>query len=54
MATTYQQADRLLTVTTPLGADKLLLVGLNGTEAISELFQIHLEAIATNETQIPF
>ena len=31
----YQQADRLLTVTTPLGPDKLLL-GLVGTEAISQ------------------
>jgi len=50
----YQQADRLLTVTTPLGADKLLLVGLVGTEAISQLFQIQLDAIATHETQIPF
>ncbi len=54
MATTYQQADRLLTVTTPLGADKLLLVGVTGTEAISELFQIQLEAIATNDTEVPF
>ena len=54
MATTYQQANRFLTVTTPLGGDKLLLVGLTGTEAISELFQIQLEAIATNETQVPF
>ncbi len=54
MSTTYQQANRLLTLTTPLGKDKLLLVGLSGTEAISELFQIQLEAIATNETQVPF
>ena len=50
----YQQADRLLTVTTPLGSDKLLLVGLVGTEAISQLFQFQLNAIATHETQIPF
>jgi type VI secretion system secreted protein VgrG len=54
MATTYQQANRLLTVTTPLGDDKLLLIGLTGTEAISELFQIQLEVIATNETDVPF
>ena len=50
----YQQANRLLTVTTPLGSDKLLLVGLVGTEAISQLFQFQLNAIATHETQIPF
>ena len=50
----YQQADRLLTITTPLGPDKLLLVGLVGTEAISQLFQFQLNAIATHETQIPF
>jgi type VI secretion system secreted protein VgrG len=54
MSTTYQQANRFLTMTTPLGKDKLLLVGLSGTEAISELFQIQLEAIATNDTQVPF
>ena len=50
----YQQADRLLTMTTPLGPDELLLVGLVGTEAISQLFQFQLAAIATHETQIPF
>jgi type VI secretion system secreted protein VgrG len=54
MSTTYQQANRFLTMTTPLGKDKLLLVGVTGTEAISELFQIQLDAIATNETQIAF
>ena len=54
MSNTYQQANRLLTVTTPLGADKLLMIGLFGTEAISELFQIQLEVMATNETEVPF
>jgi type VI secretion system secreted protein VgrG len=50
----YQQANRLLTMTTPLGPDKLLLIGLVGTESISQLFQIQLDAIATHETKIPF
>jgi type VI secretion system secreted protein VgrG len=54
MSAAYQQANRLLSVSTPLGSDKLLLIGVSGTEAISELFQIQLEAIATNETEIPF
>lgn len=51
---TYQQAKRLLTVTTPLGPDKLLLVGLSGTEAVSHLYRIGLDLIATNETEIAF
>jgi type VI secretion system secreted protein VgrG len=50
----YQQADRLLTVTTPLGPDALLLVGLVGTEAISQLFQFQLDLIATHDTKVPF
>jgi type VI secretion system secreted protein VgrG len=54
MSTTYQQATRLLTMTTPLGKDKLLLVGLDCIEAISKLFRIWLETIATNETEVPF
>ena len=51
---TYQQAERPLTVTTPLGKDTLLLVGLSGTEAISQLFRYQLELVATNETNVPF
>lgn len=51
---TYQQAARPLTVTTPLGPDKLLLVGLAGTEALSRLFRFRLELIATNETEVDF
>jgi len=54
MSTTYRQAGRLLTVDTPLGTDKLLLIGLSGTESLSELFHFQLELIATNETQVPF
>ncbi|WP_169978649.1 type VI secretion system Vgr family protein [Tautonia rosea] len=50
----YQQANRPLTVSTPLGPDTLLLVGLSGTEALSQLFRFRLELIATNQTDIPF
>ena len=39
---TYRQADRPLTVTTPLGADALLLIGVRGHEAISGLFRFDL------------
>jgi type VI secretion system secreted protein VgrG len=51
---TYKQANRMLTVTTPLGDDKLLLVGLSGTESLSQLFRMELDLIATNETEVPF
>ena len=50
----YQQYKRFLSVTSPLGADKLLLIGLDGTEALSQLFHIQLGLIATNETEVPF
>ena len=51
---TYVQADRLLQVTTPLGKDQLLLIGLNGTESISSLYRFQLELIAENQTETPF
>jgi type VI secretion system secreted protein VgrG len=51
---TYKQADRFLTAATPLGPDKLLLIGLNGAEAISRLFLFHLDMIAEHATPVPF
>jgi type VI secretion system secreted protein VgrG len=50
----YVQADRYLTVTTPLGPDRLLLRGFKGREAISEPFSFWLELMAVNDTEIPF
>jgi type VI secretion system secreted protein VgrG len=50
----YKQADRWMTVTTPLGPDDLLLVGFTGHEAISQLFAFQLDLIAENQTTIPF
>src|SRR4051794_21343099 len=50
----YLQADRPMTITTPLGADDLLLAGFQGNEAISELFEFQLDLIAENSTPIPF
>ena len=49
---TYQQADCWMTVTTPLGPDDLLLVGFDGTEAISQLFSFQLDLVAENQTTI--
>ncbi len=51
---TYSQANRPLSVTTPLGADKLLLIGLTGREAISELYCYQLELLAENGTDVQF
>jgi type VI secretion system secreted protein VgrG len=51
---TYEQADRWMTVTTPLGPDDLLLVGFAGHEAMSQLFSFQLELVAENQTTIPF
>ncbi len=35
---TYVQADRIMSVTTPLKKDALLLAGFSGHESISQLF----------------
>ena len=43
-----------MTVSTPLGEDKLLLMGFEGTEGISQLFSFRLDLIATNDTKIEF
>ncbi|MEX2558827.1 MAG: contractile injection system protein, VgrG/Pvc8 family, partial [Pirellulales bacterium] len=51
---TYTQERRPMQVTTPLGPDKLLLVGLSGQEGLSQLFQFHLEVIAENDTDVAF
>jgi type VI secretion system secreted protein VgrG len=51
---TYTQAERPLSVTTPLGPDVLLLVGVNGREALSELFRFELELLAENGVDVAF
>src|SRR5579863_7550953 len=51
---TYTQANRPLTLRTPLGPNDLLPVGFRGTEGISKLFEFHLDLIAENETAVPF
>lgn len=50
----YAQGDRPLGITTPLGQDTLLLTGLQGFEAISELFLFQLDLIAEAGTPVPF
>jgi type VI secretion system secreted protein VgrG len=51
---TYTQANRPMTVTTPLGKDALFLVGFSGNEAISQLFSFQLDLLAENGKNIPF
>ncbi len=49
----FTQNDKLMSITTPLGEDVLLLAGLRGTEAISRLFSFELDLLSTN-TAISF
>ena len=46
------QNGRPLAVQTPLGKDKLLLVGFSGQEAISRLFNFRLDTLAKNKTEV--
>ena len=50
----YTQEHRQLRVNTPLGKDALLLVGLSGHEAISQLFSFHLDLLAEHRDKIKF
>jgi type VI secretion system secreted protein VgrG len=50
----YTQDNRLLSVTTPLGKDVLLLEGYSGTEEISRLFRFELEMLAQSKTAVTF
>ena len=50
----YTQAERPLSVTTPLGQDILLATGLRGHEAISQLFNFHIDLMAELTTEVHF
>lgn len=50
----YTQDQNIFRLKTPLGKDALLLRRIRGTEGISELFDIELEALAPNETDVAF
>ena len=45
----YTQENRLISLSTPLGDDKLLLAAFNGTEAISRLFRFRLDLLSEEE-----
>ena len=49
MGTGFKQAEAgLFTLTTPLGADKLLLKGFKGSEGMSRLFRFELDLLSEN------
>ena len=50
----FREAERYLYLTTPLGEDALLLHGLHGKEAVSQLFRFELDAFADNATTVAF
>jgi type VI secretion system secreted protein VgrG len=50
----YSQDHSVFRLMTPLGKDVLLLRRIKGTEGIAELFDLELEALATNDTDISF
>ena len=50
----YTQDGRRLAIQTPLGKDKLLLVGFNGHEGISQLFSLQVEVLAEIATEVAF
>ena len=47
----YTQANRLISIETSLGEDKLLLTSFDGSEHISDLFEFHISALS-NELAI--
>jgi type VI secretion system secreted protein VgrG len=51
---TYEEADRPLKITTPLGPNLLLLTGFRGYEAISHPFSFELDLLAERDTSIRF
>src|SRR6266496_517093 len=51
---TYTQDNRQLSVKTPLGKDVLLLMGMIGHEAISQLFNFHLDLLAEDASKVKF
>jgi type VI secretion system secreted protein VgrG len=50
----FSQENRLVSLTTPLGTDVLLLAGFTGHEAISRLFSFHLDLLSEQRDPIDF
>jgi type VI secretion system secreted protein VgrG len=50
----YTQANRPISVTTPLGSDVVLLTGVRGEEGLSRLFRFELDLIAEDPQKVTF
>ena len=50
----FSQAGRIMSLTTPLGEDALLLETLTGTESLSALFKFELGLLAPSATRVAF
>src|ERR1035437_6823281 len=51
----FEQIDRPMKLTTPLGPDALILVGFSGREAISQMFHFELKTVWEDKTKLlPF
>jgi type VI secretion system secreted protein VgrG len=50
----FTQANSPMKLTTPLGADALLITGLTVSEGLSQLFQIQVDALAKNSQDVAF
>ena len=50
----WEQTDRPLQLTTPLGKDALLMRKFTGRESISELFHFEFDCVAEHQTDVPF
>ncbi|HLM98125.1 MAG TPA: contractile injection system protein, VgrG/Pvc8 family, partial [Bryobacteraceae bacterium] len=55
MATTpFTQEQRFIKIHTPLDENSLLLESFSGQEALSSLFQFHLDLLAENTATVAF
>ncbi len=51
-ATTYDQALRMMALTSPPAAQALLLVGFTGSESLSQLYRFVLDLVAENHREV--
>ena len=53
MSTDVTQDNRLISITTPLEKDELMIVGIHGAEALGRLFEFELDLISLKGTIVP-
>ena len=50
----YLQLNRPMKISTPLGPEMLLVEGVSGHEAVSDLFEFHVDLVAIRGLMVPF